>query len=195
MVHSITRIIKERCSSTWISYFGTECSIIKLKMCSFISRWYFPSNKLEQLYTIKKFHKCLATYRCFTYRASLYTRTFFQRCCQQTLGLEDEGGKQITLVSWRSIWSSVKWRWQINNLPDLILSRSGSVAERSKVSNSGSNGCEFEPRARTSVLRWPLNANFHRLSRSRCYFVELRCRWFRTKAASAYPLLETIDRV
>ena len=29
----------------------------------------------------------------------------------------------------------------------------GSVAERSKVSNSGSNGCEFEPRARTSVLR------------------------------------------
>ena len=71
----------------------------------------------------------------------------------------------------------------------------GSVAERSKVSNSGSNGCEFEPRARTSVLRWPLNANFHRLSRSRCYFVELRCRWFRTKAASACPLLETIDRV
>ena len=29
----------------------------------------------------------------------------------------------------------------------------GSVAERSKVSNSESNGCEFEPRARTSVLR------------------------------------------
>ena len=45
------------------------------------------------------------------------------------------------------------------------------------------------------VLRWPLNANFHRLSRSRCYFVVLRCRWFRTKAASACPLLETIDRV
>ena len=71
----------------------------------------------------------------------------------------------------------------------------GSVAERSKVSNSGSNGCEFDPRARTSVLRWPLNANFHRLSRSRCYFVELRCRWFCTKAASACSLLETIDRV
>ena len=43
--------------------------------------------------------------------------------------------------------------------------------------------------ARTSVLRWPLNANFHRLSRSRCYFVVLRCRWFHTKAASACPLV------
>ena len=49
--------------------------------------------------------------------------------------------------------------------------------------------------ARTSVLRWLLNANFHRLSRSHCYFVVLRCRWFRTNAASACPLLETIDRV
>ena len=26
-------------------------------------------------------------------------------------------------------------------------------------------------------------------------YIVLRCRWFRTKAASACPLLETIDRV
>ena len=40
-----------------------------------------------------------------------------------------------------------------------------------------------------------LNANFHRLLRSRCYFVVLRCRWFCTKVASVCPLLEIIDRV
>ena len=34
-----------------------------------------------------------------------------------------------------------------------VEDKGGSVAERSKVSNLGSNGCEFEPRARTSVLR------------------------------------------
>ena len=33
-------------------------------------------------------------------------------------------GFKVALLSWRSIWSSEKWRSQINNLPDLILSRS-----------------------------------------------------------------------
>ena len=71
-------------------------------------------------------------------------------------------GKLFLLIDWLIMFG--------RRLKNLLLT-SGSVAERSKVSNSGSNGCEFEPRARTSVLRWPLNANFHRLSRSHCYFV------------------------
>ena len=69
----------------------------------------------------------------------------------------------------------------------------GSVAERSKVSNSGPMVVSSNPALGHQC--WGDLSNFHRLSRSRCYFVELRCRWFRTKAASACPLLETIDRV
>ena len=42
---------------------------------------------------------------------------------------------------------------QLQNNWGVPDSQCGSVAERSKESNSGSNGCEFEPRARTSVLR------------------------------------------
>ena len=91
-------------------------------------------------------------------------------------------------------WQTHKLRWGLRSglRSQIFIAVAKTLSEGVEL---GIQRLWVRNRARTSVLRWPLNANFHRLSRSRCYFVVLRCRWLRTKAASACPLLETIDRI
>ena len=69
-----------------------------------------------------------------------------------------------------SCWRCRKILWKQGQCSRKRRRSCGAVAGWYKTSSSGSNGCEFKNHARASVLRWSLNANFHRLSQSRCYF-------------------------